>query len=98
MVNARPGRSTPSKQPACSNQTSRIRLHEPLSYIVNGPTKRKKRRDIPSSQTEDKLYFFIEVPQGNDLSIVVRPKGLNTDQPKVEIKDMAWSDGPSELL
>jgi len=57
-----------------------------------------ERRDIPSSQTEDKLYFFIEVPQGNDLSIVVRPKGLNTDQPKVEIKDMAWSDGPSELL
>jgi hypothetical protein len=37
-------------------------------------------------QTADKLYFFIEVPQGNDLSIVVGPKGLHIDQPKVEIK------------
>jgi hypothetical protein len=37
-------------------------------------------------QTEDKLYFFNEIPQGNDLSIVVRPKGLHIDQPKVEIK------------
>ncbi|REK66863.1 MAG: hypothetical protein DF221_03055 [Brevibacillus sp.] len=49
-------------------------------------------------QTEDKLYFFIEVPQGNDLSIVVRPKGLHIHQPKMERKYIAWSDGPSELL
>ena len=36
--------------------------------------------------TEDNMYFVInEIPQGN-LSIIVRPKGLHINQPKVEIK------------
>jgi hypothetical protein len=49
-------------------------------------------------QTEDKLYCFVEVPQGNDLSIVVRPKGLYIHQPKLKTTYIAWRDGPSELL
>jgi hypothetical protein len=67
-----------------------------------GTVNQAKRTAVVLATGTDRLktncIFIIEFPQGNDLSIVSRPKGLHINQPKVEKKDMAWSDGPSELL